>query len=614
MPDSSHRASLFSPLFGALRRLGKEQPLRLLAVVVMIVVSGALEGIGIASVVPLLNTVADQGGGQQVPTGGIDHATVWFLGLFHLPLTLITALGLVLGLLVAQQLMTLLQRKVTNGFWLGWDASLRSRLYESIFLADWPFFVSQKAGMLSNALTAEVGRASTAFRSTIDLVSGLLVVTVYTALAAFLSWQMTLVIVVSGAAMMFALRNLTFRARKVGQEVTAANSEVLSTAAETISGAKLVKGCSGEEEAIQRFSSVAHNLAHQDYKVRMTLSVSDALYNSAAVVMVVLTIYLSVSIFHLDMAGLVVLLLVFTRLSPRLGGIQSTFNTIQSNLPALDLIDSLTAAAQKSASRTGGVEFRELSTGIALRDVSFAYRPGRDVLTDVSLDVPRGKTVAIVGPSGSGKTTIMDMVMGLLEPGSGAVLIDGVPLSDIDPASWRHRIGYVAQDSFLFHASVRDNLAFGTQGADDARLQEAASLAFATEFIERLPEGWDTLVGDRGVALSGGQRQRLALARAIARDPELLILDEATSALDAESESRIQTAIEHLSTRMTVVLVTHRLATARIADYIYFVEGGRIGESGTWDDVTMSEGRFNAMRALQELSRQESKNGGAQIG
>jgi len=271
-------------------------------------------------------------------------------------------------------------------------------------------------------------------------------------------------------------------------------------------------------------------------------------------------------------------------------------------VPALRIVDEMTAEARAAKEETGTQTAPLLKHGVSLDHVSFQYREDATVLKDVSLAIPKGSTVAIVGPSGSGKTTIVDLLLAVIAPTGGSVDVDGESLTEIDLCGWRRQIGYVAQDSSFFYDTVRRNIAFGCSDATDERIEEAAKLAYADGFIAELPEGYDTIIGDRGVRLSGGQRQRLALARAIVRQPEILILDEATSALDSESEQKIQIAVDQLAQHMTVVIVTHRFSTVRNADVIHFLEHGCLVESGSWDELLAKGGRFAEMQDKQSLA------------
>ena len=266
------------------------------------------------------------------------------------------------------------------------------------------------------------------------------------------------------------------------------------------------------------------------------------------------------------------------------------------------------AAAEPEPARSEEIELREAAR---LEGVSFAYGQsgGPLAVSDLDLTIMAGKTTAIVGPSGAGKSTIADLVMGLIQPSEGRVLVDGRLLRADQIRSWRSRIGYVPQDTFLFHDTVRENLLWASPDASDEEIREALRMAAAEDFVFGLSDGMETVLGDRGVRLSGGERQRLALARALLRKPALLILDEATSNLDSENERRIQGAIEKLHGNMTILIITHRLFTTRCADVTYVVEQGHLVESGSIDALVSREnGRF------LELCRAQSIDTGILLG
>src|SRR5690606_3248715 len=269
---------------------------------------------------------------------------------------------------------------------------------------------------------------------------------------------------------------------------------------------------------------------------------------------------------------------------------------------ALELVEEALNRFDGAREQPAGADIAPLHDAIELREVGFAYETGHEVLRRVNLAVPIGKTTAIVGASGGGKSTVADVLIGLLEPSRGEMLLDGRPLVPSQRTAWRRRVAYVAQDVFLFHDTIRANLLIAKEDADDERLWEALESASAS-FVRELPEGLGTVVGDRGTRLSGGERQRLALARALLRDPELLVLDEATSSLDAVNEARVQEAIRRLHGSVTLVVIAHRLATVRDADMIHVMSDGRLIESGTWLELYGSErGMLRELAAAQGLT------------
>ena len=322
-------------------------------------------------------------------------------------------------------------------------------------------------------------------------------------------------------------------------------------------------------------------------------------FETGAVVIFAALLGVAVRVFAVPAATLLVLLFLFARLMPRVSSVQQGLHQYATALPALAHVEALQAraeAARETVASASAAATPALTTSVRLERVSFSYADhGQSAVDAVTLSIPVRQTTALVGPSGCGKTTVADLVTGLLLPTSGRVLIDDVELNAERAAAWRGRIGYVAQDAFFFHDSVRANLKWAAPHASDAELV-AALRAAAADFIFQFPEGLDTIIGDRGTRLSGGERQRFALARALARRPDLLILDEATSALDPENERKVFDAIDALTGSMTILLITHRLWTLGRVDTIHVMEDGRLVESGPWDTLRAAAGsRFSTL-------------------
>jgi ATP-binding cassette subfamily B protein len=236
---------------------------------------------------------------------------------------------------------------------------------------------------------------------------------------------------------------------------------------------------------------------------------------------------------------------------------------------------------------------------LAFEQLSFTYGEGDPAVDSLSFDVPAGATVALVGPTGAGKSTVLKLLMRYLDPASGRIRLDGHDLADFDPSSLRARVGYVAQEPFLTDGTIAENIAYGTEGSDPERIRAAARLAEIDAFVATLPEGYETLVGERGTRLSGGQRQRIALARAFHRDPTILLLDEATSAVDNETEAAIQHSLQRTAGERTTVVVAHRLSTVRHADEILVMDAGRLAERGTHDELVARDGIYASLWRLQ---------------
>jgi subfamily B ATP-binding cassette protein MsbA len=293
------------------------------------------------------------------------------------------------------------------------------------------------------------------------------------------------------------------------------------------------------------------------------------------------------------LASLVTFVLALQRLNQRMSNIAGNFNALADNAGKLDRLNKILSPDGKQFRRLGGTPFARLERGIRFEDVVLQYSPElQPALGGISLTMAKGKMLALVGPSGAGKSSIADLLTGLYAPTAGKIWVDDRPLNQLELSGWQQRLGVVSQDTFLFNATIAENIAFGTPGVNQAQIQAACQAAQAAGFIERLPKGYDTMVGERGYRLSGGQRQRLSLARAILRDPELLILDEATSALDSQSERLVQEAIERFGRDHTMLVIAHRLSTIVRADQILVLESGRIIQRGNHSSLLAEGGRY----------------------
>jgi ABC-type multidrug transport system fused ATPase/permease subunit len=296
-----------------------------------------------------------------------------------------------------------------------------------------------------------------------------------------------------------------------------------------------------------------------------------------------------------QVGSVVVFLGIFFRLTPRVTMINDSLYQARVLLPWYDSWRRVYDTALRSARPSTGTLRKPGFEVVEARDVNFSYPTGRQVLSDVSVELRRGRCVALVGESGSGKTTLMDLFVGLLDPESGSLTVDGTPMSEIDRGWWHRQLGLVLQDSTIFSTTVLENVALGDDEPDRDRALESLRLAAARDFVLAMPDGLDTHVGERGSKLSGGQRQRLALARALYRDPGLLCLDEATAALDGDSEALILEAVSRIKRDRAVLLASHRVTTLAIADEIVVFDAGRIVERGSWDELMATPTRFRRL-------------------
>ncbi len=365
--------------------------------------------------------------------------------------------------------------------------------------------------------------------------------------------------------------------------------------------AKIYLGFGNQRKALALLHQSFENNANSEIRINLLNDITNILYKPFAVVVVAAALFAARK-FNVQLSEVAVLVLSLFQAAMAFNRMVAYQNGFMNVLPSYEQIEKLRRRAVELKQPSGSLIFKNLNEAIELKNVSFAYSGNDLVLNDLSLQIKKGKMAAIVGRSGAGKTTLIDMIMGFHIPDKGEILIDNAPIFDYDITSFRHKIGFVPQESLLFNTSIRDNLIWAKENATEQEIHEACRLAHADEFLNSFPQKYDTVVGDRGVRLSGGQIQRIALARALLRQPEILILDEATSALDSHSEKLIQDAIDNFVHQTTIVVIAHRLSTVKKADIIFVLEKGKLVESGHYGELMLKKGSFYSMVQAQELN------------
>lgn len=471
---------------------------------------------------------------------------------------------------------------------------------KDFFNARWYFFSSGKQGVLLNMFSREITVVGDAFGSMVIFFANILQLVFALIIPFYISWRVTIISL--GIAILFAIPFILLGkvSYRLGILNTRTANYMMSIIHENFSLVKIVLGFGNQQKSIERFINAFDG--HRDVTIK-SQAISWAigiLYRPFGAITIVLAFF-AARRFGVPLSETAVLLLCLLQVALAVGNITNNKNVIDNFFPSYEQIKNLRKRAKELKQTSGNRQFEGFNHELLFKKVSFSYPEQKSVLNDINVRIPKGKMVAFVGESGVGKSTLIDLIMGFNQPTEGSILFDNIPFQDFDTLSYRHKIGYVPQDSVLFNMTVKDNLLWADETASEVDILHACKQANAEEFIKKLPEGYDTLVGDRGVRLSGGQVQRIALARAILRKPQLLILDEATSSLDTYSERLIQQAIEKIAKETTVIVIAHRLSTIVNADYIYVLEAGKVIEEGTYASLVGREGRFNQMVKLQLL-------------
>jgi len=481
---------------------------------------------------------------------------------------------------------------------------LRNQLYAKLTAMPLAFYHHHKAGELISRATNDIINAQRCINvSFSNVIRAPIFILMYLTVALILSWKLTLLALTLMPLSVIAIVRIGKGVRRISHLQQEEMARITSNLQETVYGIRVIKAFAREDFEIGKFLVRSQELFKQIFRFNRRMKLSSPLTEQlTSIVGLVLLWYGGSKVFTGGVMApdlfIVFLFAIFSMVRPLkiLGSVNAE---IQAGIAAADRIFSVLDDEAEVADPGAGVMLDTIEGRVEFDNVHFSYIPGEPVLRGISLQVAPGEVVALVGSSGSGKSTMVDLIPGFYHPQEGTVRIDGVDLREANLASLRRNLGIVTQEVILFHDSIRDNIAYGVDEVSLEEVRAAARAANADEFIMNLPDGYDTIIGDRGLKLSGGQRQRVSIARAILRNPPLLLLDEATSALDTESEQLVQEAIDHLVQHRTTIVIAHRLSTIQNVDRIYLVERGEIVQMGTHDELLAAGGRYKELYTMQ---------------
>ncbi|MFN6560406.1 MAG: ATP-binding cassette domain-containing protein [Nostoc sp. ChiSLP01] len=490
-------------------------------------------------------------------------------------------------------------------------ADMREAGLKLLLEIDIDYYAKTKVGDLINRLGGEIGRAASAVGSTVKIVILGITILVFVGLLLSISWQLTIAATLLLSLVTLVNQYTISRSKVFGKMLSEMSKAYSISVLETLNGIRLVKATGNEEKEFQRIKKLIRDREKADFQSQVNSEAITPIGEVMGITALLMIVILSKAFFANEVSSLSTVLLTYLLVLLRVLPLLSQLNTIRSNFAStaasVDVANEFLTLDDKPFMSKGKLPYTKLQEGVSFNSLCFAY-PGHEklVLKDVNLYLPRGTTLALVGGSGAGKSTIADLLPRFYDPIAGAITIDGIDLREFDVVSLRKRMGIVSQDTFLFNDTVKNNIAYGCPEATDDEIITATKRANAYEFISKLPQGFDTLIGDRGVMLSGGQRQRLAIARALVQNPEILILDEATSALDTVSERLVQTALDELSRDRTTLVIAHRLSTVQKADRIAVLDRGQVVEVGTHEQLLQKGGYYSRLYSMQFAERPET--------
>jgi ABC-type multidrug transport system fused ATPase/permease subunit len=596
----------FADLFRYLRVYRRYIGRRMYLVFLLTVAVALTQGFGITLLLPLLRV--SQSGGEAADMGWAEQTLNDVLATMGIAESLPGILAFIGVVFVGKGLLQFTKDGYVGYLQAQLLRELKTKLFDAYSRMTYRYYIRQNAGHFINVINGQVNRFFSSFTSFTGFFSKVVTTLSYFAYAFAIAWRFALMAFGVGVGLLFLFKYLNAYVRRLSRKRSAEMSELNKLLVQSLQSLKYIVATNQTAHLRSGVVKSVNRLTKYIFRQRIAGSFTSAIKEPVSVLLIVGLIALQVMVFGGEIAPIFVALFLFHRGMQSMMAIQSSWQGTMDKVGAVEMVtdefDAVIAHEEDDGGRTTGA----LQDSIEFDGVHFAYkREDGDVLHDINISVPANQTIALVGESGAGKSTLVDMMTLMLRPRRGEIRVDGTPHDEIDLASWRDQIGYVSQETVVFDDTVANNISLW-QGdiEEDPALRErvihAAERAHAHHFIQDLPNGYQTQVGDRGVRLSGGQQQRLFVARELFKQPNLLLLDEATSDLDTASEQHIQDSIDALQGKVTVVIIAHRLSTVKNADRVYVLDQGRVIESGSYHELRSREnGQFREMVEMQSL-------------
>jgi ATP-binding cassette, subfamily C, bacterial len=548
------------------------QPWRSSFILICMVFSGLSEGIGVGTLLPLLNLAGsgnpEEGSLISELTGRAFHSLGFNPGLGILLCLIVAGIVLkgVFRLIAMKQVGYSVARAVTN---------LRLALFKALMRVRWNYFITHPVGLLTNAVSSEAIRISWGYKLMFLIIAEAIQVVFYLSVAMLISWSVTLASLIMGLLIASLFIPLLKIANRAGASQTGSLQAILVRMTDLLCGIKSIKAM-GQENLVGSFlEEESEELNSALEQQVLSTEILKCLHEPVLVFFMGIGLYVVLTGWDVPVTNLLVMAFLFHRSVTIMGKVQKQYQAMKIYESAYWSFRDTLNQAKSANEETSGKSPADMRHGVIFKNVSFSYN-AKKVLNEVDLTIPFGKITVVTGESGSGKTTLVDLLAGLIRPQAGEIIVDGVALSAIDLRSWRKLLGYLPQETFLFNESVVSNVTLGDKSYTRRNVEEALSKAGALDFVISMPDGMDTVIGERAGTISGGQRQRIALAKTLIRKPRLLILDEMTMALDPKTEAAICKTLIELRGEMAIFAVSHQRALIEAADFVFRVEDGKI--------------------------------------
>ena len=562
--------------------LARKYPWQTVLTLVAILFAGISEGFGISALLPLVNTVFNQASQAGTTAGSppdwsqsLDQIVQGVLGAMGLAPTVLVLLTLFVACIAFKCLLVYLANKQIGFTVVLIATDMRLTLLKSLFASNWQYFISQPVGKLTNAVATEAHRASTAFNFGAKMASVVVEAMIYTVLAFLVSWKATLISLGGGVFILVILRRLVSKNRRAGAKQTVHMQALIAQMTDVLISIKPLKAMAREKQSDEVLTDTTRRLNRALQKQVLSKAALGSFQEPLTIIFLVLCLYIAIVYWNLSLTAIMAMVFFIGKILKQVEKIQKEYvNLVEYDSAYWSLLEKIDGARNAREVLTGTLK-PTFSSCIRMDSVSFSYA-GRAVLDNVSIEIPAGSFSALLGPSGSGKTTFADLLTGLLRPQKGDIWIDDAPLSQIDIGSWRGMIGYVPQENLLMHDTILKNITLGEETISEPEVETALRAAGAWDFVQQMPKGIHSVVGERGSMISGGQRQRIAIARALVKHPKLLILDEATTALDPKTEKEICATLQQLKGGITILAISHQTTVVESADWAYRLKEGKL--------------------------------------
>jgi len=563
------------------------------------IVCSIFEAVNISTLVPLLQLLDNQTNPGGILWDTLTHA----FGIIGIELNFVNLL-IVIGIifLIGQGLL-FYKKWMQANLWFTFSADFKRSIFENLLITDIRHHYSEKPGKFIDAINRQAEHAAASVFAVTEILTYVFFICMYTTILLYISVELTVICLIIAICTLIMLNRLIKRSKQIGIQSNDTNIWMNEFVTERLGLLKLIKILSTEQQETEKFGIITSQYTRNNTSFWMNGVKIETIFQVIIFILALTILYISAMVLKLPIALLLVFIFILVRLTDPLRQINGKRHELGGELAILEKIDQvLCEAASHQTIQSGSREFTTVNSQIQLSGISFSYSESVPVIRDLSMSIGKNEMVALVGASGGGKSTLVDLIIRLMDPDMGSIAIDGIDIKEFDIKSYHRKIGFVSQESFIFNDTILNNICYGTGNISMENAIRAAKTANAHDFIMQLPEGYNTEVGERGVKISGGQKQRISLARAIYKDPEVLILDEATSALDSEAEKVIQDSILSIKNKYTIIAIAHRLSTIENSDKILVIEKGRVTETGVHKDLIAANGTYAKYYKLQYKS------------